>query len=492
MNRAAALVGLTAGLLAGAAATGGMLAASELLGQASIAETLAERIVPAIPIEVIVRMTATFGSAAKHMLFGSVLAGQVLVAMGLGLALSTGRPGTTLAVVGGTAAAVALILLPLLGAGLGGATTRAGAGATCFSLALTAGLYLLGYSVVGGWLRSLGTPLMDQDPGGRRSVLRVALLTIGASSTGAAAFRWLTERASPAGGVLPALAAPLEGISALIPGSASGLQGVLATGVPGISPEITSNEAFYQVSKNVVRDPDVNVDRWRLEVVGAVDRPFSLTYDQMRALPATNEYVTLQCVGNPVGGSLIGHADWRGVPVRSLLQQAGVRPGAIDVVFHAADDYTSSLPIAKAIAPGTMLAYEMNSEVLPQGHGFPARLLIPDVLGFKNVKWVTRIEVVDYSFLGYWEERGWANVPSWKTMSRIDVPRAQETLLPGRNYVGGIAAAEERGISRVEVSIDCGSSWNPAVVKSPLGPYSWVLWLYEWDAGTPSPTQDHG
>jgi DMSO/TMAO reductase YedYZ molybdopterin-dependent catalytic subunit len=482
VNGAGVLVGLVPGLAAGSLATAGMLAASQLTGEPSIAEILAERIVPATPIELIIQMTATFGSAAKKMLFGSVLAGQVVFAAALGMILWSAGPKRTLAIVGGAAAFLALVILPSTGAGVAGAATRAGAPSTLVSLALTAGLYVFTYTALSGWMRSVRTAVPAIEARERRAVLRVGLLTVGAAAAGAGAYRWITERPSDAIGAFPALAAPLEGSAAQLTAPASQVQDVLAAGLPGLSPEITSNDAFYQVSKNVVRDPDLNAARWRLEVAGAVDRPMSFTYEQLKALPSANQYVTLQCVGNPVGGDLIGCADWRGVPIRSLLQQAGVRPGAVDVVFHGADDYTSSIPIAKAIAAGTILAYEMNGEVLPQGHGYPARLLIPDTLGFKNVKWVTKIEVVDYNFLGYWEERGWTNDATWKTTSRIDVPRAQGALLPGKNYIGGIAAAGDRGISRVEISTDSGQTWSPATVKPPLGPYSWVLWLYEWDA----------
>jgi hypothetical protein len=128
-----------------------------------------------------------------------------------------------------------------------------------------------------------------------------------------------------------------------------------------------------------------------------------------------------------------------------------------------------------------MLVYEMNGAVLPPSHGFPARLLVPDIYGMKNVKWVTKIELVGYDFVGYWQRQGWSDVATMHTTSRIDLPRNQSYLRGGRSFVGGVAVAGQRGISRVEVSTDDGRSWQPAVIKPALGPNSWVLWLFEWD-----------
>jgi hypothetical protein len=132
-----------------------------------------------------------------------------------------------------------------------------------------------------------------------------------------------------------------------------------------------------------------------------------------------------------------------------------------------------------------MVAYEMNGVRLPQNHGFPARLLVPDIYGMKNVKWLTKIEVVDYDYQGYWMVRGWSDVATMNTTSRIDVPKNGSSLRSGRNYVGGVAVAGQRGIQAVEVSTDGGATWAPAAVKPGLGPNAWVLWLYEWSLPEP-------
>jgi DMSO/TMAO reductase YedYZ molybdopterin-dependent catalytic subunit len=259
----------------------------------------------------------------------------------------------------------------------------------------------------------------------------------------------------------------------------------IASGVPGLSPEITPNDKFYTVSKNVFRDPSVNERDWRLDVGGLVERPFALTYEELLGMPSSTQYFTLQCISNDIGGDLIGNALWRGVSLGDLLRRAGVRDGAVDVVLRSADDYHDSIPIAKAWQSDAMVAYEMNGVRLPQNHGFPARLLVPDIYGMKNVKWLTKIEVVDYDYQGYWMVRGWSDVATMNTTSRIDVPKNGSSLRSGRNYVGGVAVAGQRGIQAVEVSTDGGATWAPAAVKPGLGPNAWVLWLYEWSLPEP-------
>lgn len=481
--------GLIAGVLAAGLATAGMLGLAEVSGQPSLAETVAEGIAGLTPIHVIDDMITAFGTAAKRILFGSVLLGQL--ATGAALGLWFGRRGISgvraLAAVVVASGLVGLGVLPTLGAGVFGGAARAGAPSTVVSLVTTGGLFVVAYVAFTRYLNPRGEFAVE-DAHSRRAFVRNAMLGAAGLLSAVAALRWLADRLTPSASPTAASSEPQT--TAAVVRRAPSLQAALAAGVPGLSPEVTPNDKFYVVSKNVVRDPEVNSASWRLEIAGAVDRPLTLSYEQVRLLPAANQYLTLQCISNPVGGDLIGNADWRGVPVAALLQSVGVRPTAIDVIFRAADDYSDSIPIAKALAPGTMLAYEMNGEVLPRAHGFPARLLLPDIYGMKNVKWVTKIEVVEYDYRGYWQDRGWSDVATMETTSRIDVPRGRSVLLPGPNYVGGIALAGERGIKRVEVSTDGGLTWRSAVMRPPLGPYTWALWLYEWDV-PPAPGASH-
>jgi DMSO/TMAO reductase YedYZ molybdopterin-dependent catalytic subunit len=258
---------------------------------------------------------------------------------------------------------------------------------------------------------------------------------------------------------------------------------------PGMPDEVTPNAAFYVVSKNiadpmsdasVMTDPSVAGEDWRLEVGGLVERPLSLSYAELRALPAVEQHYTLCCISNVVGGQLIGNALWRGVPLRTVLDLAGAKPGARKVVFRAADDYSDSVPWDVASRASNLVAWEMNGETLPREHGFPARLLVPNRFGIKNLKWLTRIELVDHDYKGYWQQRFWSDDAVVRTMSRIDVP-AKDVLLPaGSVVVGGIAFAGDRGIARVELSADDGVSWQPAALRPALSPYSWVLWTAAW------------
>ncbi|HSE98638.1 MAG TPA: molybdopterin-dependent oxidoreductase, partial [Blastocatellia bacterium] len=241
---------------------------------------------------------------------------------------------------------------------------------------------------------------------------------------------------------------------------------------------------FYEVSKNPF-DPLVDAGRWRLEVAGLVENPLSLSFDEIKAMPDVEQYATLECIDNKVGGDLIGNAQWRGVQLRDVLQKAGLKEGVRDLVLRASDDYTDSIPPGRAMAEGTILAYEMNGEPLTASHGFPLRLIVPGIFGMKNVKWIKRIEAVDYDFKGYWQSRGWDDRAEYKTMSRIDVP---DDEIEGSTTIAGVAFAGDRGVTKVEVSVDGGRSWETAEIKPALSPYSWVLWHKQW---TPSQKGRH-
>jgi len=192
--------------------------------------------------------------------------------------------------------------------------------------------------------------------------------------------------------------------------------------------------------------------------------------------------VTLQCISNLVGGDLVGTAKWTGVPLAQVLERAGgAGEGAVRVVFHAVGGYTDSLPMAKALEPTTVVAYGMNGRSLPRAHGFPARIVAPGIYGMKNVKWLERIEVVDYDYEGYWQRSdGWDNVAEIKTASRIDVPAE---LTAGSGVVAGVAWAGDRGIRRVEVSLDGGASWTPAILHRELARAAWRQWRLPLPAG---------
>ncbi len=166
--------------------------------------------------------------------------------------------------------------------------------------------------------------------------------------------------------------------------------------------EITPNDEFFIV--DIGASPQIDVEYWRLRVDGLTENQLSLTYDDILSLTRKSEVVTLKCVDGPTGT-----ADWKGVKLSIILNIAGILDNATEVIFYAADDYSSSLTIDDAKQDDVILAYEMNGEVLPVDHGYPLRLVAPGKYGYKWVKWITHIEVVGYDYKGFWESRGWSD-----------------------------------------------------------------------------------
>jgi DMSO/TMAO reductase YedYZ molybdopterin-dependent catalytic subunit len=310
----------------------------------------------------------------------------------------------------------------------------------------------------------------------RRELLRAAVGAAGLLATGLVIRRLSGGFGDPGGRPLarPAGAPPIRVVTP--PPD----RDVGAFAIRGLTPEVTPNRLHYVVDTSII-DPDVEVRSWRLRVDGLVGQPLELGYDELLAMAAIEQYVTLQCISNVVGGDLVGTAKWTGVPLRAVLARAGgVAPQAVRVAFHAVGGYTDSLPLAKALDPATVVAYGMNGRSLPRAHGYPARVIVPGIYGMKNVKWLQRVEVVDYDYRGYWQRAdGWDNLAEVKTASRIDVP-AELAAVGGGAVVAGVAWAGDRGIRRVEVSADDGRTWNRAVLRRELAPAAWRQWRLPW------------
>ena len=254
--------------------------------------------------------------------------------------------------------------------------------------------------------------------------------------------------------------------------------------IPGISPLYTPNDSFY-VTDVAARPPRVDPDEWRLRVSGLVDRPLELSLDDIQSLGLTELDATLVCVHNPVGGDRIGSARWVGVPLRRLLEAAGVKPGAEQLLARSVDGFTAGVPVERirSGAPA-LLAIGMNGEALPFEHGFPARLLVPGLWGADaNTKWLAGLELTTWdAVVDYWDERGWPRQPSFvQPASRIDVPLNRAVLEPGPNVVAGVAWAPPEGVEGVEVRVD-GGDWVPAEMGKEVAPTMWRQWRTEWDA----------
>ncbi len=242
----------------------------------------------------------------------------------------------------------------------------------------------------------------------------------------------------------------------------------------------TPNERFYVVTKNNI-DPWPERSLWRLEIAGSVQRPRTYRFEDLSALPAVAQETTLECISNGVGAGLISNAMWTGVPLRTLLATAG--PGATvrDVVCHGVDGYTDTIPLEKAMTETTLVAYQMNGVPLPPRHGYPARLIVPGLVGEKSVKWVTRIELVDHDAKGFYETQGWGPDFVLHTMARFDAPDfATPIPLGAAVLLKGIAFAGDRGVDRAQVSTDDGVTWGDARLAYRGSRLAWVLWTLTW------------
>jgi DMSO/TMAO reductase YedYZ molybdopterin-dependent catalytic subunit len=249
-----------------------------------------------------------------------------------------------------------------------------------------------------------------------------------------------------------------------------------------LTPVVTSVADFYHVSKNI-GDPVVDGASWSLTIDGMVAKPLSFSYDDIVARAKTQNITTLSCISNELNGDLAGTAEWTGLPLRELLEEAGVDPKAVDIVFRAADGYDDSIPLAQAMHPTTLLVTGMNGEPLPPDHGFPARLIVPPIYGMKNVKWVQRIEAVDNDYQGYWQTRGWSDPAPYQIWGRIDTPASGEEIPAGPAVAAGVAAAGNRGIFRVEISLDEGATWADATLEPSINPdFTWVRWVFPFEA----------
>ncbi|MEO8476775.1 MAG: molybdopterin-dependent oxidoreductase [Actinomycetota bacterium] len=330
----------------------------------------------------------------------------------------------------------------------------------------------LGGIVAGSTYRRLlrppaGTPAAQPDDPTRRVLLRAGLV----GGVGFAA-GWLQLGRS----LFPVAEVDRPFEPATVARSAGPVRPAAAFDVPGLAPLVTSNDDFYTVDEEIV-DPIVDIAAWRLRIDGAVDAPYELTYEDLLALPQIEQHATLECISNPVGGDLISTATWTGVPLASLLERAGVQPGAVEVVSRAIGGYSDSIALEDAMRLVTLVAVGMNGMVLPRAHGYPARLLAPGYFGMKQPKWLEQLEVVTEPYRGYWEQRGWVKAAVVRTMSRVDGYGA----VGGGTFVAGVAFAGDRGISRVEVSLDDGATWDDAELEGSLSGLTWRRWRFPFD-----------
>lgn len=250
--------------------------------------------------------------------------------------------------------------------------------------------------------------------------------------------------------------------------------------VDGITPIIVPNEDFYLID-TALTIPRVDPTSWSLAVNGMVENELTFTLDELKAFDLVEEYVTIACVSNPVGGPYVGNAKWTGVRLVEVLERAGVADGATQIVGTSVDGWTAGFP-TEVVFDGRepMIALAMNDEPLPASHGFPARLIVPGLYGYVSAtKWLSEITLTTWEgFDGYWIPRGWAKEGPIKTQSRIDVPTGDQALAAGMATVAGVAWAPNKGIDRVEVRTNQGP-WSEAMLSEPLSDKAWVQWRVE-------------
>ncbi|MEU8076039.1 molybdopterin-dependent oxidoreductase [Catellatospora citrea] len=319
------------------------------------------------------------------------------------------------------------------------------------------------------------TPAADPDPGttapaGRRRFLVTATAIAGASTAAgglSAALRNFTSGSSERSRETITLPAPVQ-----------------PAGPRNTSPGFYTPVAdFYRVD-TALAIPQIDAAQWRLRIHGMVERPVTIGFDDLLAMGLVERDITLNCVSNEVGGPYIGTTRWLGVPLAPLLRQAGIRPGADQLVARSVDGMTLGIPVQTVLdGRDAMLAVAMDGQPLPPKHGFPVRMLTPGVYGYAgSCKWITEIELARFAdFDAYWVRRGWARQAPVKTASRIDRPGAFAKVAPGAVTVAGVAWAQGRGIRAVELQIDNGP-WEAVELLPTVGKDTWVQWRHPWQA----------
>lgn len=465
----------TAAALAGTAAAALALGVSELVagllpGATSLVAAIGQVVIDLQPPGAKDIVVAVFGTNDK-------LALEIVVALaatGIGAGLGVlGRRTAPLATAGFAVGGI-VAFLATLGEPLAQPVVVAAQVVASVAVAVGALAWLRGRS--GGSVDdgARGTDSIP-DPARRSFLLRTGAAWVAAVATGVTG-RWLvtSARTAPAGAEVRI--PPAAEVVPALPASSD-----LAPSTPGLTQIVVPNDRFYRIDTALLT-PSVDVADWMLRIHGLVERETTLTWDELIGLPMFEQYVTIACVSNEVGGKLVGNAKWTGVRLREVLDLAAVRPEATQLVGRSVDGWTAGMPTAWVMDPmrEPMIAVRMNDEPLPRAHGFPARLIVPGLYGYVSAtKWLTELELTTMeAFDGYWVPLGWAKEAPILTQSRIDTPKA--SVPAGRVPVAGVAWAPDRGVARVEVEID--GTWRDAELSSPISDATWVQWVHAWDA----------
>ncbi|QJU52363.1 molybdopterin-dependent oxidoreductase [Herbiconiux sp. KACC 21604] len=311
----------------------------------------------------------------------------------------------------------------------------------------------------------------------RRRFLGMAVLTaVGAAVVGTGA-RIASAATSSIDGIRAALKLPAARSTVTVPQGAE-------FAIDGLSPLYTPNADFYRVD-TALTVPELDPGTWSLKVTGMVDNEFTLSFQDLLDLGLDEYSITLTCVSNEVGGNLLGTAKWLGVPVRTVLERAGVQKGADMVLSTSSDGFTASTPLSSLTDENldAILAVAMNGEPLPFEHGFPVRMVVPGLYGYVSAtKWLTELKATTFADdQAYWTPRGYSEKAPIKLSSRIDTPRVDTPVQAGATKIAGVAWAQPVGVEKVEVSID-DADWIPATLSTPVNDSTWVQWYVDWEA----------
>jgi len=252
--------------------------------------------------------------------------------------------------------------------------------------------------------------------------------------------------------------------------------------IPGISPFYTPNASFYRVD-TALTVPQLTTANWQLRIHGMVDKAITINFDDLMKRPQIQRDITIVCVSESVGGGYIGNARWQGPRLADLLSEAGVQPGASQIVMRDAAGMAIGVSAQAALdGRDAMLAMFMNGVPLPAEHGFPVRVVVPGLYGYVSAcKWVVDMELTTYAaYDAYWVKRGWSEQAAVKTESRIDTPRPGKALAAGAVVIAGVAWAQRKGIARVEVGVD--GVWQQATLATQDTIDTWRQWYYTWQA----------
>ncbi|MGW6389913.1 sulfite oxidase [Streptomyces sp. NPDC055103] len=473
-----ASLGALAGLLAGFTA----LAVAELTAalvrpEAGPVTVVGGAVIDRTPAPVKDFAIRTFGENDKVVLQLGILVLLALFAMTLGvLALRHRRLGAAGVLLFGIVGAAAALSRPDTAGVADALPSVVGA------VAGAAVLYLLA-----GKATSVGSSAGTEGTGGgwsRRGFLTTAAVTAAAATGAGVLGRVLSQRRGQ-GAVTSRNSLALPSPASPAPPVPAGAQ----LKVPGISAFTTPNRDFYRVDTALVV-PKVDADTWRLRIHGkGVTRPRTYTLEDLLARPLIERDITLTCVSNEVGGPYVGHARWLGVRLADLLAECGVRSpsqgGKADqLVARSVDGMTLGSPVEDVMdGRDAMLAFGMNGEPLPFEHGFPVRMLVPGLYGYVSAcKWIEDIELTTFdAYDAYWVKRKWARKAPIKTQSRIDTPKPFARPTAGTVTVAGVAWAQRRGITRVEVRVDDGP-WQDADLAVQDTVDTWRQWSYRWKA----------